>query len=158
MNSQFRANIVENDFGHLYSVLVSKCIDDPEFDGGILVNSQFTTIQSLVTKGAFKKRLIHDTLYVSHYGLSFPRNHFLYDVVSESITKLKSFGIIDYWTSPWLKSRYENMKEQPPAPKVLNMNHLRIGFEVCFCVLVVASIAFAFECIFNRIRSNKMKM
>lgn len=137
--------IVELDFSELYNVYALKNVEDTNFHGGILINSQFIAVQSLATKGNFNKRLVKDTFYVSHYGLSFPRNHFLYDVVSSRIKKLKSFGIIDLWTSPWLKSRFDNIKTSPPAPKVLNLSHLSIGFEVCLYLLAMASFIFIIE-------------
>lgn len=141
----YSGKIVELDFLELYNVYALKNVEDSNFIGGILINSQFIAVQSLATKGNFHKRLVKDTFYVSHYGLSFPRNHFLYDVVSNRIRKLKNFGIIDLWTSPWLKSRYDDVKASPSVPKVLNLSHLRIGFEVCFYMLVIALLIFIVE-------------
>lgn len=110
-----------------------------------MVNSQFISVQSATTKGKFERRLLKDTLYVSHYGLKFPKNHFLYETISHKIRHLKACGIIDYWTSEWLKSRYDSQRNEPSGAKVLSMNHLSIGFEVWLVMLCLSLVVFVLE-------------
>lgn len=143
----FRSRVVELDFSELYYVYAHEHVHHSHFKGGVMVDSQFISVQSLATKTSFRNKVLRENIYTSHFGLAFPVNHFLYDIISKKIRQLKTGGIINYWTSPWLKSRYEKKKEEIYGPEVLNMEDLGTGFEIWIYMLLFSFCIFLIEAI-----------
>lgn len=146
----YRARVVEIPFFDLYGPFADLEVRKPDFKGGFLLNTQFITVQSITTKGIYKNHFLNEYFFTSHYGLSFPTNHFLYDIMSKKIVQLKSTGIIDNWKLPWFKSRYSIDIEPETGPKVLSLKHLGIGFKVCMFMLSLSFVVFIFELMINR--------
>lgn len=149
-NFILRARFVEIPFTDLYGIFADLKVREPNFKGGYLLNTQFVAVQSLASEGLYKNHFLNENFFISHYGLSFQKNHFLYDIVSKKIMQLKTAGIIDKWSLPWLKSHYSTKIIPDKGPKVLSLSHLGIGFKVCLCLLLFSCLVFVFEVVVHK--------
>lgn len=95
--------------------------------GGLIINSDNVNHAIQRYQGKFQVNFLKENLVELASGLLMPRQHFLFGQTNQAITMLLEGGIMQRWVKIALNhtkvtARYE--------PKVLTMNHLRIGFEI----------------------------
>lgn len=95
-------------------------------------------------------------LFTFQYGIYFRKNSFLEERFNEKISMFKSSGLIDFWASDYISSRYLNIKLQDELPRKLNIEQLMGGFQVLFIGLGVGFFIFLVEVISTSLRMRKM--
>lgn len=96
-------------------------------------------------------------LYTFQYGIYFRKNSFLEEGFNEKISILKSSGLIDFWASDYINTKYLNIQIRDGLPKKLNIEQLRGGFEVLFIGLAVGSIILLLEVVSTWLRIRKLQ-
>lgn len=127
--------------------------------GGIVVSlftfSNFRNNKKELIGDKFVPKLMKETVLGSYRGLLMPRNHFLFDAFNNVVKRLFEAGIIQKWIQPY----YDDSKltSEPQGPVVLNFDHLKVGFQLWFGCLLVASLVFSFETVRESIKNRLEK-
>ena len=83
------------------------------------------------------------------------KNSYLTEVFNEKIDNLKSAGLIDYFISKYLDSKYLRVKTIKQGPRKLNLKELIVAFKLLGYGIASASIAFLIEIGFNCMTRRK---
>jgi hypothetical protein len=96
-------------------------------------------------------------LFTFQYGIYFRKNSYLEDVFNMKISILKSSGLIDFWASDYISSKFLNIKIRDESPKKLNIEQLMGGFEVLFIGFFVGFVIMLFEVMSKCLRLKKIQ-
>jgi hypothetical protein len=111
-------------------------------------NSSLSRGIHLPNFAVLKEKVISD-----YVGISFPTNHFMYDVYNEKIAQLVESGIVqNFLDSSKPKKPIENDKRVP-----LSVDHLLIWFQLWMGLLVASIVVFLLEASMWRIRKIVME-
>lgn len=80
---------------------------------------------------------------MSHY---FPAYSPLFEIFNEKIHQLLAGGFFFYWDENYYNSKLYVNKPEEIGPQVLTMEHLKVGFLVCLCPLILSIVIFFGEC------------
>lgn len=95
--------------------------------GGLIINSDNVNHAIQRYQGKFQVNFLKENLVELASGLLMPRQHFLFGQTNQAITMLLEGGIMQRWVKIALNHTKVIARSEP---KVLTMNHLRIGFEI----------------------------
>lgn len=87
-------------------------------------------------------RITKEKLWIESIGLLHQDRKYLNEVLNSKIPSLRESGILDHWIQMNLINRRSSSIE---GPKVLTMQHLKIGFELFICFLILSFITFTVE-------------
>lgn len=98
-----------------------------------------------------------ETLFTFQYGIYFRKNSYLSSMFSEKISIFKESGLIDFWASDYISSKYLNVKLPSESPRKLNMEQLLGSFEVLFIGWAVGIAILLIELIATSLRIMKLQ-
>jgi hypothetical protein len=98
-----------------------------------------------------------ETLFTFQYGIYFRKNSYLVKVFNKKISFLKASGLIDFWASNFIDSRYLNINTVDKSPKKLNIGQLMGGFQVLFIGIFVGFALFVCEIVSRSFRVRKLQ-
>lgn len=119
--------------------------NNSSFEGSIVIEN--TELMSIAIKSNTTNlwSVLNENVYNFYWGLTFPRNHYMYTAFNEKVKHLNSGGFIDFWLDKWFKHQ-KIIEKPPPAPLVvLSMKDLSIGFQIWLLALLISSVAFVVE-------------
>lgn len=155
-NMKFRDNrVVVNS-----SMLLKKRMETTNPYGNTAVSSSLEQIlyyNKLNYKENTTLTVCKEYLFTFQYGIYFRKNSYLEQAFNKKIQLLKSSGLIDFWASEFINSRYLNIKTRDGSPKKLNMEQLLGGFEVLLIGLVVGFFVFLVEAISRWLRIARVQ-
>jgi hypothetical protein len=102
----------------------------------------------------FTYRVCNDKLFTINNGILFQKNSYLIDAFDLAISHLQSNGLLNYWIKKYIDSNYYNVKDAKDArmPEKLTLSQLLGSFQMWFCGMIIASIAFMLEIIYFKIQ------
>lgn len=138
--------------------LVYTKVHDPNFNGaffrsltGVLYQNQqnFNGTRNLIAKEKFLT--IPVVIYVR-------KKFYLLQSLNDRIWQLNAGGLLDYWHSQIIDSRYLNIIESQ-EPTAIELHHLSGCFMLLLFGLIIAAAAFVCEVLYKRFwdRSRKLK-
>jgi hypothetical protein len=98
-----------------------------------------------------------EALFTFQYGIYFRKNSYLEKIFNRKISTLKASGLIQFWASGFIDSRYLNIKIRDESPKKLNIGQLMGGFEVLFIGISVGFALLVCEVASKSFRVKKLQ-
>lgn len=96
-------------------------------------------------------------LFTFQYGIYFRKNSYLEEVFNNKISILKSSGLIDFWASDYISSKFLNIKLRDASPRKLSIEQLMGGFEVLFIGFSVGSAILLCELVSKCLRLRRLQ-
>lgn len=96
-------------------------------------------------------------LFTFQYGIYFRKDSFLSEIFSEKISIFKESGLIDFWASNLISSKFLNIQLPSETPRKLNIEQLMGGFEVLFIGLTVGFFLYVLELAAIRFHITKLQ-
>lgn len=72
----------------------------------------------------------------------FSQFHFLFESFNVYLKRLIESGIVFRWTDRFCQKKFDFIE---PGPSVLTFEHLRVGFQVWLCFLLISTLVFYIE-------------
>lgn len=125
---------------------------DPNFRGGFPITSDELLYLNKINVANFTYRVCNEHLYTVNNGLLFQNDSFLIDTFDRIIIQLQSNGLINYWISKYVDTRYLNIKETSRQPSQLTLSQLIGSFQMLLCGFALAAASFFIEVIYFKIK------
>lgn len=106
----------------------------------------------------FTYRVCKEHLYTVNNGLLFQQNSYLIEAFNRVISYLQSNGLINYWISKYIDTKYYDVKDPAKRPQRLTIHQLYGSFQMLFFGLFAATVCFVAESIYKKIRRRKLKL
>lgn len=120
---------------------------EPTFRGAVTSSMEQILYFNKMNYKNMTLTVCREHLFTFQYGIYFRKNSYLEEVFNNKISILKSSGLIDFWASDYISSKFLNIKIRDASPRKLNIEQLMGGFEVLFigfalgCVILLAELA-----------------
>lgn len=125
-------------------------IMEPEVKGTMVVPRQvLAMINNQYRSGFSSLEMLEETVATTPAGLMFRVFSPLVEIFNEKSHQLFAEGFITYWYDNMFNPKGFTRKPEHIGPQVLTMEHLRVGFLVCLCPLLLSLIAFFVELLFS---------
>lgn len=98
-----------------------------------------------------------EALFTFQYGIYFRKNSFLQKMFNQKISYFKSSGLIEFWASKFINSRFLNIKIIDKSPKQLKITQLMGSFQVLFIGVSVGFILFVCEIASKSFRVRRLQ-
>jgi hypothetical protein len=142
-NMRFRhLRVVRN--ASIVQQMLEKTID-PNFKGAVTKSLEQVAYFNKVNRANFTLTVCKEYLFTFQYGIYFQKNSFLTKHFNEKISLFKSSGLIDFWASSFIDSKYINYKSHDKSPKQLKMEQMMGGFELLLIGLILSIFIFVCE-------------
>lgn len=82
----------------------------------------------------------------------FPKNSYLVDSFNRKLMLFDSSGLIQYWASANMDTKYLNFKAVATGPKRITLQHLSGTINTLFGGLALALVVFSFELFWIKIK------
>lgn len=123
---------------------------DPDFRAGYVITTDELLYLNKINANHFTYRVCKEHLYTVNNGLLFQKNSYLIEAFNKAILNLQSNGLIDYWISNYIDVSYLNVKEKKKSAEKLTIHQLSGSFQLWLVGLLIASICFILEIIFEK--------
>lgn len=130
---------------------------DPLFRGAVTSSMEQVLYFNKMNFKDMTYTVCREQLFTFQYGIYFRKNSYLEIVFNKKISILKSSGLIDFWASDYIHTKYLNIKIVDGLPKKLNIGQLLGGFEVLLLGLGVGFFVFLCEVISTCLRLGKLQ-
>lgn len=78
-------------------------------------------------------------------SIFFPKNSYLTEVFSRKLEEFEAAGLISYWSSAHMDTKYLNFNSGNVEPKRINLNHLMGTIQLLFGGLICSAVVFIGE-------------
>lgn len=99
-------------------------------------------------RGFSSIEVLEENIETFHLSLVFPAFCPLIEVFNEKIHQLLASGMVSHWHDCLLNPTGMKKKPDEIRPQVLTMEHLEVGFLVCFCPFILSIFTFVCELAF----------
>ncbi|CAG9807368.1 unnamed protein product [Chironomus riparius] len=124
---------------------MNQLIDNPSFKGTLILGKYKVMHRNYLNRGMEQITICKEHLMSLAVVFYTPKNFYLNEKLDEKISLFMSAGLIKYWhiyeTKVW--------NEQGEAAKVLTLHHLFGSFQILMLGVVVSSIVFIIEYLWN---------
>lgn len=118
---------------------------NPNFRGAVVSsNDEIVHLNKLNYKN-FSYTVCNEMILTVPVVFYLHKDSYLTEVFSEKIDDLKSAGLIDYWISKYVDSKYLNIDSKDKSRKKLNYQELSGAFQLFAVGLICSVIAFMIE-------------
>lgn len=106
-------------------------------------------------------KIIFANQFQEHYTIFpiviyFPKNSFLVENFNRKLEAFEAAGLINYWASAHMDTKYLNFRTTSTEPKRLNIEHLSGTIQMLVGGLILSAIAFIGELFFLYMRSVRL--
>lgn len=105
----------------------------------------------------FTYHVCKEHLFTVNNGLLFQQNSYLIEAFDGVILKLQSNGLINYWISKYIDTKYYHVKELRKHPERLTIHQLYGTFQMLFLGLMASTVFFLVEVIYKRLQRWKIQ-
>lgn len=98
-----------------------------------------------------------EQLFTFQYGIYFRKNSYLAEIFSDKISIFKESGLIDFWASDYISSKYLNIKLPSELPRQLNIEQLMGGFDVLVIGFIIGVLILLLELASTYFRIRKLQ-
>lgn len=130
---------------------------DPMFNAAVTSSMEQILYFNKMNYKNFTLTICKEFLFTFQYGIYFRKNSYLEGVFNKKISILKSSGLIDFWASDFISSKFLNIKIHDGSPRKLNVEQLLGGFEVLGIGLVIGLMLLLCEVMSKRLRLIRMQ-
>lgn len=130
---------------------------DPMFNAAVTSSMEQILYFNKMNYKNFTLTICKEFLFTFQYGIYFRKNSYLEGVFNKKISILKSSGLIDFWASDFISSKFLNIKIHDGSPIKLNVEQLLGGFEVLGIGLVIGLMLLLCEVMSKRLRLIRMQ-
>lgn len=111
---------------------------DPNFEAVATSSLEQVAYLNKVNQKNFTLTVCKEFLFTFNYGIYFQKNSYLTKNFNDKISLMKASGLIDFWATDYINSRYINFKSKDNSPRKLNLEQMMGGFEVLFIGYVIS--------------------
>lgn len=91
----------------------------------------------------FTLRILPEILFSLPLAMYFPKNHYLAEIIDKKVKLLHSAGLLDFWTSSYLKQLNKDISS--PGPSMLTIEQLAGSFYILLGGLTLGTFVFIVE-------------
>lgn len=85
----------------------------------------------------------------------FPKHSFLVESFNRKLERFDCAGLIQYWASAHMDTKYLNFKPEQTGPRELNLDHLSGTIQILIGGWIVSVVVFNIELVWTRILKIK---
>lgn len=127
-----------------------ECYDiaaEPANKATILTSSDTLTgvLNLSYRSGSSSLELLDEIIKTIPMSVMFPFHSPLYEVFNKKIYQLLSTGLIYHWYNHEINRKGLKLKPEEIGPQILTMEHVSIGFLICFIPLALSVLTFLIE-------------
>lgn len=130
---------------------------DPYFNAAVTSSMEQILYFNKLNHKNMTLTVCREQLFTFQYGIYFRKNSFLVEGFNKKISILKSSGLINFWASDYIDSKFLKVKMRDESAKKLNVVQLLGGFEVLFIGFAFGFMALLCEIIAKCCRVTKLQ-
>lgn len=131
---------------------------DPDFKGGFVITSDELLYLNKINANQFTYHVCKEHLYTVNNGLLFQQNSYLIEAFNRVISYLQSNGLINYWISEYIDTKYYDVKLLRKSPQRLTIDQLNGSFQMLLIGLSASTVCLISEVFYKKIRRKRLKL